>query len=149
MQILDSLAAVRAERTPSGTMRLVAAEAFAAGEAVMELEGTVVAQPSRYTLQIGRQSHLAPRADGDDLWRFLNHSCRPNAWVNGGRLIALAPIAAGEEITFDYNCTEYEMAEPFGCRCGHCDGAEIRGFRHLNDDQRRARSGRIAAYLLH
>lgn len=130
-------------------MRLVAAEAFGAGEVVMEIDGIVVAEPSRYTIQVGNRCHIAPRAEGEDLWRFLNHSCRPNAWVNGGRLVALTAIARGAEITFDYNCTEYEMAEPFRCRCGHCDGPEIRGFRHLNDDQRRERSGHIAAHLLH
>jgi len=42
---------------------------------------------------------------------LCNHSRRPNArvWRNEARdtleLIALAPIAAGEEITIDYDCT--------------------------------------------
>ncbi len=49
------------------------------------------------------------------LGRFINHSCEPNCetqkWVVRGELaiglFALRDIAAGEELTFDYNFERY------------------------------------------
>jgi hypothetical protein len=63
-------------------------------------------------------------------WRFMNHSCEPNALIRGREVFALRPIEPGQEITFHYNSTEYELSEPFHCRCGSglCSG-RIRGFR--------------------
>ena len=51
--------------------------------------------------------------------------------------VALRPIAAGDEVRFHYAATEYEMAEPFACRCGArtCAG-EVRGYRYLSAEQR-------------
>lgn len=40
--------------------------------------------------------------DGKNEMRFLNHSDAPNADWWGTELYAIKPIAAGEEITFDY-----------------------------------------------
>lgn len=72
-------------------------------------------------------------------WRFLNHSCEPNAFLRGLTLVALDDIPEGAEITFDYNTTEWDMAHPFACVCGTpaCVGV-VRGYRHL-DDAARAR----------
>ena len=63
----------------------------------------------------------------EHLWRYLNHSCRPNAAVQGRTLVASRSIARGDEITFDYETTEDAMAEPFCCACGECAGRLIRG----------------------
>lgn len=61
--------------------------------------------------------------------------------------MALRPIAQGDEVTYDYNTTEYSMASPFLCHCGHCSGTEIRGFRHLSIPERQRRARILAAYL--
>ncbi|MEY5032012.1 MAG: Phosphoribosylformylglycinamidine synthase [Planctomycetota bacterium] len=81
-------------------------------------------------------------------WRFLNHSCDPSAAVQSRSLIALRPIAAGEQITFDYTTTEGSMAEPFTCLCGAsgCVGT-VRGFAHLSAAEQRARRDRLAPHL--
>lgn len=50
---------------------------------------------------------------------LFNHSCEPNVGVRGQIvLVARRQIAAGEEMTFDYDTTEVS-AEPFNCLCGH------------------------------
>ncbi len=53
--------------------------------------------------------------------RHLNHSCEPNAWeqYDGGSsfLVALRDIAAGEEITCDYN-VNIANGTAWPCRCG-------------------------------
>ncbi|MGH9394164.1 MAG: SET domain-containing protein-lysine N-methyltransferase [Terriglobales bacterium] len=144
---MGSFATLRAHSLRSSAMCVIAGASFAAGELLLELEGDAVSSPSRCSIQIGRHTHLVPCANADCVWRYLNHSCRPNAIVRGRRLVALAPIAVGDEVTFDYNCTEYEMAAPFRCRCGHCDGVVVGGFHHLNEQQRRERHSCLAPYL--
>lgn len=98
--------------------------------------------------------HIVPPADlpqGDSsdryLWRFLNHSCRPNAAIVNRVLVARTAIPAGAEVTFDYNTTEYEIAAPFKCGCGHCEGAEIRGAKYLSTAERQNRGQSLACHL--
>jgi hypothetical protein len=68
--------------------------------------------------------------------------------VDGRRLVALRELAAGEELTFDYNATEWDLAEPFRCSCGACGGSIVRGFAHLDDRARALRRGRTAGHLV-
>ena len=60
-------------------------------------------------------------AVGGNLARFINHSCRPNCWVEvNGRTIwirAARNIRPGEELTYDYN-TEGDKVIPCRCRPG-------------------------------
>jgi hypothetical protein len=49
------------------------------------------------------------------------------------KVVALKPIAEGDEMTFFYPSTEWDMAQPFKCQCGSnkCLG-EIRGAAHID-----------------
>jgi len=134
---------------------LFATRDIAAGTTVLPIEGTLQGHPTRYSIQLDVDVHI--EADGalpdDEMrrrhpWRFLNHSCDPNAAVQSRSLIALRPIAAGEQITFDYTTTEGSMAEPFTCLCGAsgCVG-EVRGFTHLSATEQQARRDRLAPHL--
>ena len=138
----------------NGQHQLIATKSASQGESLIKIEGELVATPLQYTLQIGVNSHIAPPAGmtRDDSynryqWRFINHSCYPNTFVRKRFLVAIRPIAAGEEITFDYNSNEYDIVVPFNCVCGHCDGSEIRGYRYLTPEQRKARELYTAEYL--
>jgi SET domain-containing protein len=55
---------------------------------------------------------------GGNVARFINHSCRPNCWVDVVDktiwIRAARNIKAGEELTYDYN-TEGDKSIP--CRC--------------------------------
>lgn len=117
-----------------GAYRVVAARPALPGDLLLRIAGVLTHAPSRHSLQVGPGRHLVPPPGlaPDDpspryAWRYLNHSCDPNAVVSGRELIATRPVAAGDEVTFDYNTTEGELAEPFACRCGHCGGRTIRG----------------------
>jgi hypothetical protein len=134
--------------------RVIALEPIDAGSSLMEIEGLFVDRPSRYSVQLGPDIHVEPPHGFDpgmDLeryrWRYLNHSCRPNAAVIGRNLIAVRAIGSWEEVTFDYNTTEFEMASPFVCGCGHCGGRTIRGFRHLTLEEQLRLAPRLASYL--
>lgn len=141
-------------RQRNGQRAVVAERDFAAGQAILPLRGVVVPRPNRYTIQLGAAEHLdGTEADPERAavaypWRFLNHRCDPNAAVRGRELVALRPIASGDEVTFDYSTTEFDMAEPFDCRCGvpACLG-RVRGYLHLTPAQRRAREGRAAPHV--
>ena len=62
-------------------------------------------------------------AVGGNIARFINHSCKPNCWIEVDaktRTIwvrAAKPIARGEELTYDYN-TEGDKVIPCRCRPG-------------------------------
>lgn len=105
-----------------------------------KLGGAVSSRPDRHSLQLGEQRHLHVPADMNEtehpefFWRYLNHSCQPNGFINTAELtfVALRKISKGEECTFNYLTTEVEMAAPFTCRCGAvtCFGL-IQGSAHL------------------
>ena len=49
----------------------------------------------------------------------INHSCDPNAWIEGQIvLVARRDIAAGEEVCFDYATCDGTNYDEFDCQCG-------------------------------
>jgi len=53
-----------------------------------------------------------------DTWKPINHSCEPNAWVQGLDLYARVDIQRGEQITMDYATMYTENPVNFKCLCG-------------------------------
>lgn len=130
---------------------------FGPGEVVLPVIGEVQPRPTRYSLQIAPGAHLAPRPedltgppDGGTAWRFLNHSCRPNARFDAEAraVVAVEAVRPGEEVTLDYNATEWDLDAAFACRCGEdgCYG-EVRGFRHLTPAAQRALLPHVAPHV--
>ncbi len=72
-------------------------------------------------------------SDKPDEWRPINHSCDPNAWLEGLDLVARRTIEVGEEITMDYATLYNERMPEFTCTCGasNCRGI-IRGSDFLS-----------------
>jgi SET domain-containing protein len=58
-------------------------------------------------------------------WAPQNHSCAPNTTFDGLDVVAMRPIAVGEELTIDYAQSMNADSEPFDCRCG---AASCRGW---------------------
>ena len=99
-------------------------------------DSTFLSYPTRTSIQV-EDRHLEHYEGG-----CTNHHCNPNARVgiypnfqgqNPGAqwevglavlLVAKKNIEVGEEITFDYETTEEELAKPFKC---NCHGRWIRG----------------------
>ncbi|MBV9944572.1 MAG: SET domain-containing protein-lysine N-methyltransferase [Solirubrobacterales bacterium] len=54
-------------------------------------------------------------------WSPINHSCDPNAWIEGLDLVARRPIQAGEEITVEYATFIAGAGSSFDCHCGADD----------------------------
>ena len=97
--------------------RLITDEPCARGQLIYRITGhRIVRQPTYQTIQIGQEAHIEELG----VLAYLNHSCRPNTIVDTTALTVTAArdIAAGEELTFFYPSTEWEMDRPFVCLCG-------------------------------
>jgi SET domain-containing protein len=105
---------------------LFAGEPIVAGAEILRFSGPILTLnevrakgPSQAAnaLQIGIDRYL----DLDEPGRFINHSCAPNAAViRDTTVVAIRPIAAGEEIRFDYSTTISD-GWTMACRCGADD----------------------------
>ena len=135
---------------------LTAAHQFAPGMRVLNLTGITKTTKDRYSIQISLDEHLHPfdelQSNPDDCqtpWIYTNHSCNPNVVIRDQKFVALRSIEPDEPITFDYETTEWEMAEPFQCDCGVAScRSEIRGYKHLDRSERERLSEQTASYLL-
>jgi hypothetical protein len=122
---------LRVEQGSEYGARLITTEPLAAGQVIARLTGNRErAKPTYLSIQIGPDRHL----DDLGLLSYLNHSCRPNAIVNTAERVVVAArdVAAGEELTFFYPSTEWDMDRPFRCLCGapECLGT-VAGARYL------------------
>lgn len=76
--------------------------------------------------------------DGFGMAAFVNHSCDPNCESDQIKkrvwIIALRDIAAGEELTYDYNIYDAEPGEDSSC---HCSSAKCRGTMLSEDEIKR------------
>lgn len=60
-------------------------------------------------------------SDNPEEWRPINHSCDPNAWLDGLDMVARRNIAPGEQITMDYATFCADGMQAFECSCGAAD----------------------------
>jgi cyanophycin synthetase len=128
-----------------------ATRAILAGETILTTWGRKLAKRSRHSMQVAADTHILP----DGVTVLFNHSCEPNCGVvirAGEKRLevrALKPIAAGEELTFDYDTFEYEVEHLKGpCLCGaaKCRG-RVAGYKHLPADVKARYGEFIADYL--
>lgn len=141
----------RVTESPTG-FHLLATRPYACGEQILCIGDRVreSRQPDRYSVQVGVNLHVVPSSskttDPGEAWRYLNHCCDANAkWV-GRALVARRAIAEGDEFTFNYLTTEWEMSEAFICRCG-CGGRRIGGYRHATPEERASVEADVAAHI--
>lgn len=95
---------------------------------------------SDFSVQIG-EDLFVDRIDSilDD---FLNHGCNPNARIRLNAhydYYAIKDIKPGDEITWNYLTTEYDLVKDgldFDCKCGSDDClGRIKGFKYLTREQ--------------
>jgi SET domain-containing protein len=105
---------------------------------------------SKKAIQIDADLYLDPK---HHVWGFLNHSCEPNTMFDSEnfQIFAIRDIMAGEEITYNYCTTEFDLLaknEHFSCRCGskNCIGT-ISGFKHLPQELKVQLKPYLANYL--
>lgn len=77
-------------------------------EIIYVLSGEIFDHPTRETIYIGNNQHIY-----DSFGIFINHSFTPNIFINNKNVIALKDIEPNEELMFNYNDNEINMAAPF------------------------------------
>lgn len=152
------------EVRPSGHMGLglFATRDFAENEVVFSFNGKAKRglEASAFALQIDEDLfwESVPEAEFENL---LNHNCQPNCFVrfeaDGIHLITLRPINEGEQLSFDYNTTEWDLVAEeqatqeicsFACQCGsaNCVG-RVEGFNRLPLDRKYEILSQVSPYV--
>lgn len=75
--------------------------------------------PRRWsTMQVSKNKHV----ELNSALLFLNHSCNPSLEIDTStmeiRVAKAKNLNIGDELTFFYPSTEWEMDKPFSCLCG-------------------------------
>ena len=87
---------------------LYATKVYSRGDIIRILEGNIESRPTKYSIHVGDNQHVT-----DDYGSYINHSFDPTAYIQGKSVVAKRDIEVNEEITFNYNESELEMALPF------------------------------------
>lgn len=110
-----------------GGMGVYAREFVAKGERLMVWGGAIVDDAHLQELPEVLRSHSVQVEEGlylasviaDDDADFINHSCAPNAGLNGQIVVvAMRDIHPGEEVCFDYAMSDSSPYDEFTCQCG-------------------------------
>jgi len=96
---------------------LYATRTYAIGDVILKLQGKLVLQPTKESIHIGNEMHVI-----DKYGQYINHSFEPNTQIELNNIIAIKEIKQYDEITFNYNESEINMANPF-----EVDGYEVCG----------------------
>jgi len=123
-------------------------ESFVKDELILEFEQNFLKQPRKDTLCVDENKHQYSK-DPNAVENFLNHSCDPNGYINFQDLTyrAIKPIKKGEELTFNYLTTEWDLAKTFDCDCGtKCHGT-IKGFKYLTKEEQKELEPLLSPFL--
>lgn len=95
-------------------------------------------------IQVEEGLHQAPFGASEPA-DYFNHSCNPNAGLDGQNcLAAMRDIAAGEEVCFDYATSDSTPYDEFACGCGE---SSCRGWISAQDWRRPDLWQRYAGYF--
>ena len=90
-------------------------------EVIFTLQGEILHHPTRESIHIGNGEHI-----DDEFGRFINHLFKPNTRIEGANVVAIRDIQANEELTFNYNDNEINMASPF-----YANGILVEGKKNI------------------
>lgn len=128
---------VRIAADPKKGLEVVATRQFPSGHVVVIGRPTrVVPHRTTHSFQVDWETHV----DLDEPACYINHSCNPNTGIRdndygGFDFIALRDIAGDEEITWDYETSEYLSIAVPRCLCEAASCRKvIRGFRERRTD---------------
>ncbi len=114
-------------RDVTGGKAVYARDALESGELIAVWSGRIVSAEQldelppeirRHTVQVEEGLYLASLSP-DEPPDFINHSCEPNAGLDGQvAIVALHRIQPGEEVTIDYAMCDGSPYDEFECGCG-------------------------------
>lgn len=96
-----------------------------AGSVLTKITGTTPAKKAYTSVQVGPDSHIELNSD----LVYCDHSCDPSVVFDMSkmevRVVDDRDLKAGDPLTFFYPSSEWDMGQPFDCRCGagsKCNG---------------------------
>jgi hypothetical protein len=77
----------------------------------------IQSKPTYLTVQVGKGRHIELNPE---FLAAINHGCDPNVFfdVDTFALRCVRDIKKGEQLTYFYPSTEWQMIQPFDCSCG-------------------------------
>ena len=125
---------IKAEGDRYQGARFITTEPALEGDVLHRITGGLVRKrPTYQTVQIGVDAHLEDPA----VLVWVNHSCQPSVIVDTTNMVivALRDMSPGDELTYFYPSTEWNMARTFACQCGALQCIRlIAGARYLSID---------------
>ncbi|KAI4169682.1 MAG: hypothetical protein LQ343_005504 [Gyalolechia ehrenbergii] len=104
------------------------------GSILAAIEGaTVVNAAAYFTFQAAPDIHMVFNSD----FMYFNHSCDPNTVFDFERseVRVIKHVHAGDSLTWFYPSSEWDMVQPFHCRCGaSCCRGWIAGASQLDSE---------------
>jgi hypothetical protein len=111
----------------TGGKAVIAREVIEPGELIAVWSGRIVTAEEldelppeirRHTVQVEEGLYLASLS-ADEPADFINHSCAPNAGLDGQiTIVAMQRIGPGDEVTIDYAMCDGTAYDEFDCACG-------------------------------
>lgn len=156
---VNELDGIEVRESPIGGVGVFAVREFSAGETVRQVNIVrEVTEDAPLREDLGEVLHHCAYPDGKVvLWgypdRHVNHSCDPNAYERfdseASYIVARRAIAAGEEITFDYN-VNLSGGSSWPCNCGaaRCLGETIGDFFRLPEERQLAYLPLLAPWFI-
>ena len=144
-------------RDVTGGKAVYARDMIEPGELVAVWSGRVVPAEAldelpeeirRHTVQIEEGLYLASLSP-DEPPDFINHSCEPNAGLDGQlAIVAMHQILPGDEVTIDYAMCDGSSYDEFECACGSssCRG-HVTGDDWRNPDLWERYAGHFSPYI--
>ncbi|UAY52061.1 SET domain-containing protein-lysine N-methyltransferase [Ferruginibacter albus] len=134
VQVLSNHAIAEVWQNASTNQKsLHALRQFKPGDVISRFHaGTLSTTATYLTVQVGIDRHITLQPE---FLQYINHSCEPNVFFNTTtmQVVCLREINVGEELTFFYPSTEWDMVQPFVCNCGSKDCLQlINGASHLS-----------------
>ena len=96
--------------------------------------GTISSTPTYLTVQIDLNKHITLQPE---FLQYCNHSCNPNCFFDttSFEFVAVKDIAVGDELTFFYPSSEWDMTQQFACTCGSKNCLQtIKGAAYLSKE---------------
>ncbi|ORY02789.1 hypothetical protein K493DRAFT_334488 [Basidiobolus meristosporus CBS 931.73] len=106
----------QSDKNIARSLRLVATREFKEGDIISKIEGKPASDICYHTVQVDEDKHIELTND----LTYCNHSCEPTTILDTTRMVvvALKDLKEGDELTFFYPSSEWDMAESFNCACG-------------------------------
>jgi hypothetical protein len=132
--------------TSTNQKSLNATVAIQPGEVISKFHAGITQSYATYlTVQTGVHTHITLQPE---FLQYINHSCDPNVFFDTAtmELMCLKALQPGDELTFFYPSTEWDMSQPFVCNCKTAACLQlINGASHL--DQSTLKKYRLTNFI--